>query len=387
MPPPLDIFFPVVSGSEANDLALRIACRNASSESGTSTSKEEEHWHVAVMDFAYHGITSACVDLSPYKFMGPGGSGKPSHVHVLPCPDVFRGTNLDGAAAAKAAVAAAEAAGGRIVAFFCESLISCGGQVVLPPGYLEVVYKEMRAAGAVCVADEVQCGFGRMGSHFWAFEMQQVVPDIVTFGKPMGNGFPCAGLVTKTALGACFANGMEFFSTYGGCTAAAAAALAVLDVLRDEQLVENAARVGEYCISALLDLQKQFPEVIGDVRGQGLMIGVELIDPHNSSDNVTKIPEPAKIPAPATAAWIKARCKNEHHVLLSTEGPFSNVIKIKPPMCFSTCDVDRMVAALSEAFVALAALVVQGSGEEAAALKMANDEAVAAVVQRRAAFG
>lgn len=182
MPSPLTIMYPVVSGSEANDLAWRIACTAARKNSAHEESNSQP-LHVCCVDHAYHGHTAASIDISPYKFWGPGGSGQAVHVHVIPCPDVYRGKNLDGAAAAKAAVAAATAAGGRIAAFFCESVISCGGQVILPRGWLEAVYKEMRAAGAVCVADEVQCGFGRVGSTFWAFQTQGVVPDIVTCGK------------------------------------------------------------------------------------------------------------------------------------------------------------------------------------------------------------
>ena len=369
MPTPLSVMYPVVSGSEANDLAWRIACTAARKADGGDTTTP---LHVCCVDHAYHGHTAASIDISPYKFWGPGGSGQAIHVHVLPCPDVYRGKNLDGAASAKAAIAAATAAGGRIAAFFCESVISCGGQVILPPGWLEGVYREFRAAGAVCVADEVQCGFGRVGSSFWAFQTQCVVPDIVTCGKPMGNGFPCAAVVTTPAIASAFCNGMEFFATYGGCNAAAAAAIAVLDVLREEKLQENAIEVGRYCTEELAKLQRQHGDIIGDVRGLGLMIGIELV-----TDKQTKEP------APATAAWVRARCKSAHKVLLSTEGPYSNVIKIKPPMCFSRADVDKMVAALTEALGAVAGL----SGEVAAGLRLRNQESVAAVDSRRASLG
>lgn len=142
-----------------------------------------------------------------------------------------RGENLNGRAAARAVITEAHASGARIGAFFCESVLSCGGQVVLPPGYLAAVYDEMRKEGAVCIADEVQCGFGRVGEAFWGFETQGVVPDIVTLGKPIGNGYPMAGLVTTPQLAARFANkGMEYFNTFGGSNAAAAAGMAVLQV-------------------------------------------------------------------------------------------------------------------------------------------------------------
>jgi ethanolamine-phosphate phospho-lyase len=380
LPCSLQTVYPVVSGSEANDLAWRIACSYAEKH-GLHQGKP---LHVCVVDSGYHGHTSTVIDLSPYKFWGPGGRKKATHVHVLPCPDVYRGKHLDGKAAARNALAAAAAEGGHMAAFFCESIISCGGQIFLPDGWLEDVYTEMKHAGVVCVADEVQCGFGRVGSDFWAFQTHKqrgglsisggasTAPDIVTMGKPMGNGFPCAAVVTTPALAAAFDNGMEFFATYGGCTAAAAAALAVLDVLKDEKLLNNATNVGQYCMKTLKKLQKQYQNIIGDVRGLGLMIGVELI----TSDAT-------KEPAPATAAWVKSRCKTTHKVLLSTEGPYSSVIKIKPPMCFSHADVDRMVAAMGEAFENVVGL----SDKAAVELQKRNEEAVKEVQQRRAALG
>lgn len=378
LPSPLQTLYPVVSGSEANDLAWRIACSYAEKHN------QGKPLHVCVVDSGYHGHTSTVVEFSPYKFWGRGGRKKATNVHVIPCPDVYRGKHLDGKAAARNALAAAAAEGGHIAAFFCESIISCGGQIFLPDGWLEDVYTEMKGAGAVCVADEVQCGFGRVGSDFWAFQthLQQKqygdtsgntssAPDMITMGKPMGNGFPCAAVITTPTLAAAFNNGMEFFATYGGCTAAAAAALAVLDVLRDEKLLSNATKVGHYCMETLRKLQQQYPNIIGDVRGLGLMIGVELITS-----------EATKEPAPATAAWVKSRCKSMHKVLLSTEGPYSNVIKIKPPMCFSVADVDRMVAAMGEAFES-----VVGLSDEAAGLQKRNEQAVKEVQQRRAALG
>jgi ethanolamine-phosphate phospho-lyase len=373
LPAPLQTVFPVVSGSEANDLAWRIACSWAENQ-GYDNGKP---LHVCVVDHGYHGHTSSVIEMSAYKFWGAGGRKKATHVHVLPCPDIYRGKNLDGKAAAREALAAAAAAGGHIAAFFCESIISCGGQRFLPHQWLEDVYTELRTAGAICVADEVQCGFGRVGSAFWAFQTHRgnttaTTPDIVTMGKPMGNGFPCAAVVTTPTIAGAFNNGMEFFATYGGCTAAAAAAVAVLDVLHDEKLVENATEVGKYCMEALKKLQKQYPNVVGDVRGLGLMIGVELITCAEG-----------KKPAPATAAFVKSHCKTAHKVLLSCEGPYSNVIKIKPPMCFSHGDVDRMVAAMADALEIVGKL----SEEAAVALVVKNKEAGQEVQQRRADLG
>lgn len=370
-----DAFIPVVSGSEANDLAWRIACARAGNV-------DSNDLHVAVVDHAYHGHTAACINLSPYKFCGPGGQGQQPHVHVIPCPDPYRGVNLDGAAAARKVMEEVEASGGKLAAFFCESVISCGGQVVLPPGWLAGVYSVFQPRGVVCVADEVQCGFGRVGSKFWGFELSaelslesggmvsHVRPDIVTCGKPMGNGFPCAGVVTYKSVAAPFTgSGMEFFATFGGCTAATAAALAVLDVLKEEKLQESALEVGKYTMQRLRQLQERYPTIIGDVRGVGLMIGMELVS--NAS---------SKSPAPATASFVKSHCKSVSRVLLSTEGPYSNVIKIKPPLCFSTTDVDRMVGALDAAL----ASYLESDDETLVFFDQENVSRVALVDQRRA---
>jgi ethanolamine-phosphate phospho-lyase len=324
MPEPLSVMYATCSGSESNDLALRVA--RANSPHGAR--------HVVVMDGAYHGHTTATIDLSPYKFNGPGGSGKPEYVHIMPCPDVLRGRNLDGGAAARDAIGRARAAGGRVCAFFSESILSCGGQVVLPDGYLAAVYKEMRAEGAACVADEVQCGFGRVGSHFWGFETQGVVPDMVTLGKPIGNGFPMGAVVMCRRLAEGFDNGMQYFATCGGCTASGAAGLAVLQVLREEKLQAAALATGAHLKAGLARLQEGRP-FLGDVRGLGLMLGIECI-----SDAASKAP------APKLACWVRESMK-ARRVLLTTDGMrCDNILKIKPPLVFSCRDADRLVAEL-----------------------------------------
>lgn len=321
-PPQLQTLYLVASGSEANDLALRI----------TSTCNPGAG-HVAVLAGGYHGHLSSLIPLSSYKFWGKGGSGKPPYVHVMPCPDPFRGQHLDGRAAARAAIAAAHRAGGRIGAFIAETVPSCGGQIVLPPGYLQDVYEEMRAEGAVCIADEVQCGFGRAGDAFWAFEMQGVVPDMVSIGKPMGNGYPIAGLVVRAELARGFANGMDYFSTYGGSTAAVAAGLATLEVILEEGLQGNAKQVGDHLLVALRVLAPRYP-FIADVRGVGLMVGLEII-----TDQATKLP------APMLASWIRGRMR-ERRVLVSTDGPYDNVIKLKPALVFGRKEADKFLEAL-----------------------------------------
>ncbi len=340
LPDPLSVCFFVCSGSEANELALRLA--------RAATGGRD----VVVVDGAYHGNTQGLVDVSPYKHARPGGEGAPPWVHVAPMPDDYRGLYRrdDPARATRYAAHVGEAfgrvraAGRAPAAFLCESLLSCGGQIVLPPGYLAAAYAHARAAGAVCIADEVQVGFGRVGSAFWGFETQGVVPDIVTLGKPIGNGHPLGAVVTTPAIAAAFANGMEYFNTFGGNPVSCEIGLAVLDVIRDERLPERALVVGAR-LEAGLRLLAERHEIVGDVRGLGLFLGIELVlDRH------------ARSPAPRQAAYVVERMK-DHGILLSTDGPDHDVIKMKPPLVFSEADADRALDAydrvLSEDFVRL----------------------------------
>jgi 4-aminobutyrate aminotransferase-like enzyme/Ser/Thr protein kinase RdoA (MazF antagonist) len=329
LPEPLRVCYFVNSGSEANELALRLA--------RTFTGSRE----TVVVDVGYHGNTNAVVEISPYKFNGPGGTGAPAHVHVAPTPDLYRGIYRDAADEAGARYAAHVAAavdrilgrGARVGAFIAESILSCAGQIVLPEGYLGAAYGAVRSAGGVCIADEVQVGFGRVGSHAWAFETQGVVPDIVTMGKPIGNGHPLGAVVTTPEIAQAFANGMEYFNTYGGNPVSCAVGLAVLDVVRDEGLQEKALKVGGHLMRGLRELGARH-QAIGDVRGLGLFVGVELV-----RDEVTR--EPA-----GAAAGLVANRMRDLGVLVSTDGPFHNVLKIKPPMCFTAPDADRLVETL-----------------------------------------
>lgn len=329
LPEPLRICFFVNSGSEANELALRLARAHTRGRD------------IIVIDGAYHGNTSGLIDISPYKFSGPGGSGAPPHVHVVTTPDTYRGPHKrdDPRAGVAYAQEIGEAIerirerGGRPAAFIGESLMSCAGQIVLPDGYLAEAYRLVREAGGVCIADEVQVGLGRVGSHFWGFQTQGVVPDIVTMGKPMGNGFPLGAVVTTPDIAASFATGMEYFNTFGGNPVACAVGLAVLDVLSEEQLMANALAVGDYLLALLAELKTRYP-IIGDVRGRGLFIGVELV----------RDPETLE-PARAEAAYIINRAK-ELGILLSADGPSANVLKIKPPLVFTPEDAERLAATL-----------------------------------------
>ncbi len=324
LPEPLSVVYLVCSGSEANELALRLARAH--------TSRNE----VIVVDAAYHGNTSTMIDISPYKFDGPGGRGCPSWVHKVSTPDVYRGAHRGPDAGQLFADDVAQAArqvsntGHGPAAFFCESALGCGGQIILPPGYLSEAYAAVRAAGGVCVADEVQTGFGRAGTHFWMFETQGVVPDIVTLGKPIGNGHPLGAVITTPEIAASFANGMEYFNTFGGNPVSCAVGLAVLDVIRDEELQQNALEVGAYLKQGLQELKNRH-SLIGDVRGLGLFIGVELVRRRDTLE-----------PADSEAARVVERMK-ERGILLSTDGPNHNVIKIKPPLVFSRADADFLV--------------------------------------------
>jgi 4-aminobutyrate aminotransferase-like enzyme len=315
----------VNSGSEANELAIRMA---------RAFSGERD---MIVVESGYHGNTTTLVDVSHYKFAGPGGAGAADWVHVVPMPDTYRGpfreddegAGLKYAQAVREAVRTIRQAGRRPAAFLCESILSCGGQVPLPDGYLREAYRHVRAAGGLCIADEVQVGLGRVGTHWWAFELHGVVPDIVTMGKPLGNGHPLGAVVTTPDVAARFTNGMEYFNTFGGNPVSCVIGREVIDVIDRENLRENARDTGNYLLSCLRDVATR-RDLIGDVRGNGLFIGVELVANREQ-----------RTPAGREAAYVANRMR-ERAVLLSTDGPDHNVLKIKPPLCFDTRDADLL---------------------------------------------
>ncbi|CAE7338333.1 etnppl [Symbiodinium pilosum] len=322
----LEVCFFVNSGSEANDLAVRLAFARTRSR------------NVIVVDHGYHGHTQQTIEISPYKFDHKGGEGARPNIHKVPCPDTFRGLHRGPDAAEQYASTVTEAckAAGSVAAFFVESGMSVGGVILPPRGYLQAAYSAVRQAGGICVADEVQVGFGRFGDFFWAFEEQGVVPDIVTMGKPFGNGMPLAAVVTTKAVSDAFHNGLEYFNTFGGNPVCCAAGLSVLEVIREEKLQDNAAKVGKYICEQIRQLSTKH-ELIGDVRGRGLFIGIEFV----------RNPETLE-PATAETSEICSRMKSEHKILMSIDGPHDNVLVIKPPMCFSLTDADRMVRAMRE---------------------------------------
>jgi 4-aminobutyrate aminotransferase-like enzyme/Ser/Thr protein kinase RdoA (MazF antagonist) len=340
LPEPLRVCYFVNSGSEANELAVRLA--------RTHTGRPD----VIVLEDAYHGNTQTLVDLSPYKCEGPGGRGLASWAHKVPKPDAYRGLHRGaGEGVGQAYANHVRQLCDRLVAeghppalFLCESMLSCGGQVVLPPGYLREAFRHVRAAGGLCLVDEVQVGLGRVGSHMWAFQTQGVVPDIVTLGKPIGNGHPLGAVITTPDIARSFDNGMEFFSTFGGNPVSMSVGLAVLDVMEEEHLRERAERVGRYLSDGFRTLAERHAE-IGDVRGPGLFIGVELVKDRESRD-----------PATEKTALLIERAKADG-ILLSAEGPYHNVLKIKPPLQFLETDADLLLGAVDRALLELRGVV------------------------------
>jgi 4-aminobutyrate aminotransferase-like enzyme len=331
-PSPLEVCFFTASGSEANELALRLA--------RAATGARD----LVVMDAAYHGHTTSLIDISPYKHAGPGGLGAPEWVHISPIPDPYRGVYRadDPQAGARyaqqvgAVIDRIRERGRGLCGYIAETCPSVGGQILLPPGFLPKVYSLVRAAGGVCIADEVQTGFGRIGTHFWAFQAHAVIPDIVVLGKPIANGYPMGAVVTTRPVAERFDNGMEFFSTFGGSTAACAAGLTTLRVTRQEGLQAHALRVGGRLLEALRALQARHG-IIGDVRGSGLFLGVELVKDRATLE-----------PAADEASQVVLRMR-ELGVLAGTDGPFHNVIKLRGPMPLTDRDADCIVDAMDRA--------------------------------------
>ncbi|MCA0400328.1 MAG: aminotransferase class III-fold pyridoxal phosphate-dependent enzyme [Proteobacteria bacterium] len=332
MPAGLDTFYFTASGSEANEVAIRMA--------RAFTGRRD----MLVIDWAYHGTTQTLIDISPYKYKRKGGAGRPAGTHELPLPETYRAP-ADWAPAQIGPKYAAMA--GEIIdtlvaqkrvpaAFIAETIPSVAGQVFLPEGYMAEVYRQARAAGIVCIADEVQVGFGRVGDAMWAFEEHGVVPDIVTMGKPVGAGHPMGVVAVRREIAEAFANGMEYFNTFGGNPVSCAAGLAVLDVLEDEKLLANAAREGQYLLEAFRALMAE-DAGIGDVRGRGLFLGIEMV-----KDRLSKAHDGAR----AGAAVMRMR---DLGVLAGTDGPHDNVIKLRPPMTFRRAHSDLLIGVLTQA--------------------------------------
>lgn len=329
LPPELSVLHFVNSGSEANELAIRMV--------KAATGERD----IIASEVGYHGNSNMCIDISSYKFDGKGGSGAPEHTHVFPLPDVFRGKYRGEDAAEKYAeeiqkqIDKIHNKGRGIGAFIIEPIISCGGQIELPKGFLEKVYAQVRDAGGLCISDEVQTGCGRMGKTFWGFQLHDVVPDIVTIGKPLGNGHPIAAVACTPNVADKFANGMEYFNTFGGNPVSCAIGAEVIRIVKREKLQENALKVGTFLKNELIELAQEFP-IIGDVRGQGLFLGIELVDADLN-------------PLAPQTEYLTNRMK-DHGILMSTDGPDHNVLKIKPPIVFTKENAEELLFYLRKIF-------------------------------------
>jgi 4-aminobutyrate aminotransferase-like enzyme len=334
MSPGLDRVLFLNSGSEANDVALRIA-RAVTGRRG-----------VIVSAFAYHGVTEATSDLSPEEWQ-PGEADSRPHVALIPAPDGYRGRfrREDEGWAERFARCVEEAAaslaetGIPLAALFVDSAFTSDGVLCPPPEYLRGVAAAVRGAGGLLVADEVQAGFGRFGSHLWSFQASGIEPDLVTLGKPMGNGFPVAAVVARSELVDPFARSTGFFSTFGGNPVACAAALAVLQVIDDEGLMAIATATGDHLRRRLTELMDRHHQV-GDVRGRGLLAGVEMV-----ADRASRTPDRG-------AAHAIVNGLRERGVLIGATGPQESVLKIRPPLVFAREHADLFVEALDEALSA-----------------------------------
>ena len=316
----------VNSGSEASDLAIRIAQNHTSNK------------HILVLEDGYHGHTNMGINISAYKFNQNGGDKVNKNVTVLPLPKIYRGYQNSGVAYALEAITIIDdllSKGITPAAFVAEPISGCGGQIPLADGYLQTLYPYLKKKGIVCISDEVQVGFGRMGDVFWGFQLYDIVPDLVVLGKPMGNGHPIGGVISTLALSESFDNGIEFFSSFGGNPVSMQIAHAVLDVIEEENLQNNAAEVGNYFDQYAKSLSSNYPQ-IGDVRNQGLFLGLELVHPKTL------------VPATTYAAKMKNELK-KRFILTGTDGPKNNVLKLKPPLCFTIQNVNQFFDAFEEA--------------------------------------
>jgi 4-aminobutyrate aminotransferase-like enzyme len=324
LPAQLDRVFLVNSGSEACDLALQLA--------RVYTERQD----VVALQGAYHGWTSAVLEVCTGPDNPVWRQAKPPFVHVAAQPDPYRGRFGDDADAYVRSVAdaCAQAAGaGGVAGFISEPLLGNQGAVTPPAGFLRGAYEAVRAAGGVCIADEIQVGYGRTGEHFWAFEHEEVVPDIVAVAKATGNGHPVAAVVCRAEIAEALGRRAAFFSSTGGGPVSCEIGLAVLDAIAEERLQDNAGRVGRVLHEALTGLMDEH-ELIGAVHGRGQYHGVDLV-----ADRATREP------AAAHARWICERMR-ELGIIDQPTGDHGNVLKVKPPLCITESDAERFAAVL-----------------------------------------
>jgi len=328
LPEPLDTIYFLNSGSEANDLALLMARLHTGSE------------HIMALRNCYHGMSEgsmALTSLSTWKYPVHQGNGI---LHVLN-PNPYRGPygyddeKAGEKYAADVSDVIAQVTPGKVAGFIAESIQGVGGTVVFPEGYLAKTYEHVRAAGGVCIADEVQTGFGRMGSHFWGFETHGVTPDIVTMAKGIGNGAPLAAVATTSEIASKLAQKIHF-NTYGGNPVSSAIGRAVLRVIEQDGTQQNSHDRGNQFLEGFRALQKKH-DIIGDVRGRGLMLGVEFVKDRNTKE-----------PATQEVAQVFETLK-DNGLLVGKGGLHGNVFRIKPPMCLSADDVDFALEAFDDA--------------------------------------
>ena len=324
LPNYLEVVYFVNSGSEANELALRLA-KNFTNKKG-----------VIALQHGYHGNTEQLVGISDYKCNGKGGKGMSENAALMPVPDLLREKgNPDYSSQLNGVIKKLSDKGFSPGVLIHETILSCGGQLVLPKEFFQSLYEVGKKNDLVMIADEVQTGFGRVGNHFWAFEHNSVEPDIVVMGKPIGNGHPMAAVAVRRDISEAFNNGMEFFATFGGNPVSCSIGKEVLNVIAAEKLQENAKTIGAFLKSKLNLLKERYP-VIADVRGFGLFLGIELV-----SDSL------ALTHSEAHASYLIKRMKAKG-ILMSSDGPKHNVIKIKPPICFSISNANFLLEMLEE---------------------------------------
>jgi alanine-glyoxylate transaminase/(R)-3-amino-2-methylpropionate-pyruvate transaminase len=328
MPGDLKVCYFTNSGSEANDLAILMARAYTG------------NFDVVALRNCYHGGSMQTMGLTSHhtwKFNVPHSFG----VHHAIFPDRLRGPyGYDDPAAGPKYAADVKnlidfGTPGKVAAFIAESIQGVGGAVVFPDGYLKAAYEHVRAAGGLCIADEVQSGFARTGSHFWGFETQGVIPDIVTMAKGIGNGAALAAVVTTPAIAQALTSRIHF-NTFGGNPVVCTQGRAVLEVIDEDGIQANAARIGARLKAGFEDLARRH-DLIGDVRGLGLMLGIELVKDHAT-----------KAPAKEECARVFERCR-ELGLLIGKGGLHGNVLRIKPPMCLTAADADFLLEVLDAA--------------------------------------
>jgi 4-aminobutyrate aminotransferase-like enzyme len=317
LPQELDTVLFYNSGSEANDVAWRLAT-GVTGNGGAIVSR-----------FAYHGVTNGTIALSPEEWVV---GDEPRHVATIAAPS---DAGSDIAGEVTRAVGELESRGVNLGAMYLDSMFTSDGIHVPPDGYLRTLVDAVHRAGGLFVADEVQCGYGRTGESLWGFQREGIVPDFVTLGKPMGNGYPVAAVVTRREIAQRFSDRIDVFSTFGGNPVASRAALAVLDVIEEERLQERARRVGTRLRDDIGSLSASHP-MIGEVRGVGLLIGVEIVVPETGA------------PAPEVARRVMNGMR-ERGVLIGTTGPEEHVLKIRPPLVLGEREADTIVEVLGVA--------------------------------------